>query len=381
MPTQLTAVQENEARIFIARRAGERLTSTNVGNIEVRRANESINLSAMSNKDFLDFLHCRDSLNRSLGIMPKEEYMEIPASARQYADNLAFDLIVEKEIINNKDDLDMVPNLTAQFVTNEIINSLKKSGFTARTSEGEQVTVGEIRAVLTNIFRDHNISDTVEETLETVKNKLSEAGLSFIKPENHLAPAPTPEPEPEPELAPDLELASELAPEPEVKMIVEPTPLSGTDPFITIPAGKKNNVILHSTIGASLSRTEFEPLNVRAMEIAKLLAESDIYMSSDVGILSSLPKDELIEESAANIISPLEEVEFNSTMNDNDPDQKMIAAKLLKAMKDQDIQPMIDKDSPHLSNFESQTNSVANKQIIKAEAPKPEVVRIAPKRY
>jgi len=397
MPTQLTAEQATEARIFIARNAGERLIGTKVGGIEVRYAEKTINLSDMSNKEFLEYLHCRDTLNRSFGIMSKEKYEEIPASARQFADNLAFELIVEKHVLNNKADLDMIPHLAAPFITKEIIQSLKADGFTAKNNNNDDVvTVGDIRKVITDIFRDHNMTDDLEDTLVRVNEKIAESGISFIKPENHIVPKIEPEPEPkqQPTPAPKVEVTQQATlsevvakpPEPDTKQEVEsaePQPLSGDDAFIVIPNTKKNNVIIHSAIAKSLKETEFQPLDIRSRKIADTLAQDDIFLSSDLDILVGLPKDELVEESAANIISPLEEVEFESTMDDGANSQRVVAAKLLKSMKLQDIHPMIDKDSLSMKNFEAKP---APKQAIapienKVEEKEPEVHRMSPSRY
>ena len=149
MPTQLTPEQDKEARIFLARRAGERVITSDDDGVGVRRAHEMINLSEMSDRKFLEFLQCRDTLNNSLSLMDKDEYMEIPASARQYADNLAFEKVIEDNILNHKEDLDEWPDLTAQFVSNEIVKGLKTEGFTAKSGDGESVTVGKIRSEMT----------------------------------------------------------------------------------------------------------------------------------------------------------------------------------------------------------------------------------------
>ena len=66
MPSQLTVEQNNEARLFLARRLGEKLTSSTSGSITVRRAHETINLSDMSDNEFLDYLHCRETVGRTI---------------------------------------------------------------------------------------------------------------------------------------------------------------------------------------------------------------------------------------------------------------------------------------------------------------------------
>lgn len=399
MPTQLTSEQNREAREYLARQAGESVVVGNAGKIEVLRPNEKINISEMPDKELLEFLQCRDTLNREFSVMSEDEYKAVPASVRQFADNVAFELIVEKHVINNKADLDMAPYLVAPFVTQSIIEGLKESGFTARRASGETVTHGDIRAVMTDIFRDYNVSDTLDETVEAVKKQFSEAGLTFIMPENHIEPEPEqeikvevkPEPMPEvkdefklelptevkveakPELLPDPPASIKFDDEPEVKAEVTnlkgEVPLTGDTPFIIIPPSQQNNKALNLAISGALKKTTLEPLDVRSKAIAETLAEFGVYMSSSIEILSTLPKNELVEESAANIMSPLEDVEFAATLSDKPLSDLVLASKLVKAIKEQDAQPIIDAESPTLYVF---TAEDAPKNKVKAPDVEPE---------
>lgn len=370
MSTQLTAEQDLEARAFLARRAGERLiTSSAKDGVGVRRAHETINLSAMSDRQFLEFLMCRDTLNNSLSLMDKDEYMAIPASARQYADNLAFEKVIESNILNHKEDLDSLPHLTAQFVSNEIIKDLKAQGFTAKQPDGDGVTVGQIRIELTDMFRDHNMSDTVEESVERIKQSFKDSGLSFIKPENH-----QPEIKPEPEPEPDFEN------KPWIKQSATvDTPKNDNESFAVIPNNKANNTAVNSLVAASLSHTAEMPLDKRSAHLAEALAGIDVYYTSDIGIISSLPKAELMEESAANILAPLEEVEFNSSLDDNDPTFKKMAAKLAKAMREEGISPAIDKLSPKIADLDMSVDVPI--QAKKVEETPTQVTQMTRRRY
>jgi hypothetical protein len=398
MPTQLTSEQNREAREYLARQAGESVVVGNAGKIEVLRPNEKINISEMPDKELLEFLQCRDTLNREFSVMSEDEYKAVPASVRQFADNVAFELIVEKHIINNKADLDMAPYLVAPFVTQSIIEGLKESGFTAKRASGETVTHGDIRAVMTDIFRDYNVSDTLDETVAAVKKQFSEAGLTFIMPENHIEPEPEQEikvevkPEPMPEVKaefklelptevkveakpelPDLPTSIKVDDEPEVKAEVTnlkgEVQLTGNTPFIVIPPSQQNNKVLNLAISGALKKTSLEPLDVRSKAIAETLAEFSVYMSSSTEILSTLPKNELVEESAANIMSPLEDVEFAATLSDKPLSDLVLASKLVKAIKEQDAQPTIDAESPNMYLF---TAEDAPKNKVKAPDVEPE---------
>jgi hypothetical protein len=371
MPTQLTPEQDKEARIFLARRAGERVITSDDDGVGVRRAHEMINLSEMSDRKFLEFLQCRDTLNNSLSLMDKDEYMEIPASARQYADNLAFEKVIEDNILNHKEDLDEWPDLTAQFVSNEIVKGLKTEGFTAKSGDGESVTVGKIRSEMTGILRDHNRTDTLEESIDKIKQSFSELGLSFIKPENHQAPVVEPEPEPEPEIQVKPEVA------PPIKQEV-PTPEQKDDlTFVAVPNNRVNNVIINTIVSTSLRATEDMPLNERSEHLATALAEIDVYYTADLAIIGNMPKDELIEESAANIFTPLEEVEFNSSLDDNDPTFRKMAVKLAAAMRDEQIMPAIDKTSPKANSLDLTFD--LPKQAKKAEVESPTQITHMPR--
>ena len=367
MPTQLTAAQNHEARIFLARRAGERVLTSENNGVGVRRAHEMINLSAMTDRKFLEFLQCRDTLNNSLSLMDKNEYMAIPASARQYADNLAFEMVLESNILNHKEDLDSLPNLTAQFVANEIIKNLKANGFTANSNDGETVTVGKIRNEMIDIFRDHNLTDTIEESVDKIKQAFSEAGLSFIKPGNH---QPELELEPEPELEPeDKPWAKKVVIEP----TTEPTVVNNNESdeqFVVVPNNKLNNMTINSLVTASLMHTAEMPLDKRSAHLAQALADINVYYTASLSILASLPKNELVEESAANILTPLEEVEFNSSLDDNDPTLRIMAVKLVKSMKKLGISHAIDRDSSIIAELDM---TVDNPKQAPSQAPKVEV--------
>jgi hypothetical protein len=70
-------------------------------------------------------------------------------------------------------------------------------------------------------------------------------------------------------------------------------------------------------------------------------------MTTDKDILVNMTPKEMIEESAANIISPLEEVEYLS-FNSEQPEPMKVAVKLLSTLKKDEVMPVIDGKSQEM---------------------------------
>ena len=100
-------------------------------------------------------------------------------------------------------------------------------------------------------------------------------------------------------------------------------------------------------IAHGLRGREDEPLNIKANAVAMALSEHNIFMTTDKDILVNMTPKEMIEESAANIISPLEEVEYLS-FNSEQPEPMKVAVKLLSTLKKDEVMPVIDGKSQEM---------------------------------